>query len=246
MKDMSLTDHLTELRSRLIRVAIILIVSFMVCYGFGEKFQEVLLAPLRLTLGVEGKVVFLGLLDKVLAQFQLAFWSSIIVSSPLWFREAWLFIRPGLYDREAKIIRPFVFVGFFLFVAGICFGYFIVFPNTFGIIMEFGVGNVEATISLRDYIVLSLKVLVFLGILFQLPNIMLILGFMGLVDRKLLSNYRRYVIASFAVLSAVLTPPDVITQMALLIPLVLLYEIGLWSVALIVEPFKKKSEMAES
>ena len=201
---------------------------------------------MRSALGVEGKVVFLGLLDKVLAQFQLAFWSSIIVSSPLWFREAWLFIRPGLYDKEAKVIRPFVFVGFLLFVAGVCFGYFIVFPNTFSIIMEFGVGDVEATISLRDYIVLSLKVLVFLGVLFQLPNIMLILGFMGLVDRKSLSNYRRYVIASFAVLSAILTPPDVITQLALLIPLITLYEIGLWSVALIVEPFRKKqSEVTE-
>lgn len=240
MKDMSLTDHLEELRSRLIRVAIILILSFMGCYGFGEQLQEILLMPLRNALSVEGKVVFLGLLDKVLAQFQLAFWSSIIISSPLWFREAWLFIRPGLYDNEAKVIRPFVFVGFLLFCAGVAFGYFIVFPNTFSIIMEFGVGNVEATISLRDYIVLSLKVLVFLGILFQLPNIMLILGFMGVVDKKSLSSYRRYVIAGFAVLSAVLTPPDVITQMALLIPLVTLYEIGLWSVALIVEPFRKK------
>jgi sec-independent protein translocase protein TatC len=246
LKDMSLTDHLTELRTRLIRVAIILIVSFMACYGLGEQLQEILLSPLRSALGTDGKVVFLGLLDKVLAQFQLAFWSSIIVSSPLWFREAWLFIRPGLYDKEVKIIRPFVFVGFLLFVAGVSFGYFIVFPNTFGIMMEFGVGDVEATISLRDYIVLSLKVLVFLGVLFQLPNVMLILGFMGVVDRKSLASYRRYVIAGFAVLSAVLTPPDVITQLALLIPLVTLYEIGLWSVALIVEPFKKKqSDVAE-
>ncbi len=239
---MSLTDHLEELRTRVIRVAIILIVSFMACYGFGEQLQEILLSPLRSALGVEGKVVFLGLLDKVLTQFQLAFWSSVIVSSPLWFREAWLFIRPGLYDKEAKLIRPFVFVGFILFCSGIAFGYFVVFPNTFGIIMQFGVGNVEATISLREYIVLALKVLVFLGVLFQLPNLMLILGFMGLVDKKSLSEYRRYVIAVFAVLSAILTPPDVITQLALLIPLTLLYEIGLWSVALIVEPFKKKRD----
>jgi sec-independent protein translocase protein TatC len=108
--------------------------------------------------------------------------------------------------------------------------------------MNFGVSNIEATMSLRDYIVLSSKVLVFLGVLFQLPNVMLILGFMGLVNKEVLSNARRYVIAGFAVLSAMLTPPDVITQMALMIPLVALYEIGLWSVALIVDPFKKKQE----
>jgi len=238
---MSLTEHLEELRKRVIRIAIILILSFFVCYGLGEKLQELLLVPLREALGSDGKVVFLGLLDKVLTQFQLAFWTSIIFSSPFWFRELWLFIKPGLYEKEAKIIRPFIFVGFLLFIAGVSFGYYIVFPYTFETIMNFGVGGIEATLSLRDYIVLASKVLVFLGVLFQLPNLMLILGFMGLVDKKMLSEYRRYVIAGFAVLSAVLTPPDVITQMALLIPLVALYEIGVWSVALIVEPFKKKS-----
>jgi sec-independent protein translocase protein TatC len=241
---MSLTEHLEELRSRVIRVALILIISFLVCYGFGDKLQEYLLMPLRNALGAtQGKVVFLGLLDKILAQFQLAFWSSIILSSPLWFRELWLFIKPGLYEKEAKMIRPFMFVGLLLFTAGVSFGYFIVFPYTFETLMSFGVGEVEATISLRDYIVLASKVLVFLGILFQLPNLMLILGFMGVVDRKMLASSRRYVIAGAAVLSAIMTPPDVITQIALLIPIVALYEIGIWAVALIVEPFKKKSDI---
>ncbi len=239
---MTLTDHLEELRSRLIRVAIILFIAFFACYGYGAQLQEILLTPLRAALGSEGKVVYLGLLDKVLAQFQLAFWSSIILASPLWFREFWLFIKPGLYEKEAKTIRPFVLVGFLLFTAGVCFGYFIVFPYTFETIMSFGVTNIDATLSLRDYIVLSSKVLVFLGVLFQLPNVMLILGFMGLVNKKILSEARRYVIAAFAVLAALLTPPDVITQMALMVPLIALYEIGLWAVALIVDPFKKKQE----
>lgn len=242
MKEMSLTDHLEELRSRLIRIAVILIISFFACYGYGEVLQDILLIPLRNALGSEGKVVFLGLLDKVLAQFQLAFWSSVILASPLWFRELWLFIKPGLYAKEIKVIRPFVFIGFLLFCGGVCFGYFIVFPYTFETIMSFGVQNIEATLSLRDYIVLASKVLVFLGVLFQLPNVMLILGFMGVVNKKSLSAARRYVIAAFAVLAAMLTPPDVITQMALMIPLVCLYEIGLWAVALLVEPFKKKQD----
>ena len=240
---MSLTDHLEELRTRLIRIAIILIIAFFITYGIGERLQEILLVPLRAALGTDGKVVFLGLLDKVLTQFQLAFWASVIFSSPFWFRELWLFIKPGLYEKEIKVIRPFVFVGFLLFVTGILFGYYIVFPYTFETIMSFGVTQVDATLSLKDYIILASKVLVFLGILFQLPNVMLIMGFMGLVNKKLLSEARRYVIAGFAVLSAVLTPPDVITQLALMIPLICLYEIGLWAVALIVEPFKKKQEL---
>lgn len=240
---MSLTDHLTELRTRLIRVAIILILAFGVCYSQGEIIQNLLLEPLRAALGETGKVVFIGLLDKVLTTFQLAFWSSIIFSSPLWFREIWLFIRPGLYDKEAKLILPFLFVGFLLFWAGIAFGYLIVFPYTFETILAFGVGGVDATLSLKDYIVLASKVLVFLGALFQLPNIMLILGFMGLIDSQKLKPAHRYVIAAFAVVSAMLTPPDVITMMALWLPMVVLYGIGVLGVYLLVDPFKKKKDL---
>ncbi|MAX66567.1 MAG: twin-arginine translocase subunit TatC [Bacteriovoracaceae bacterium] len=237
---MALTDHLEELRNRLIRIIVILFVAFFVCYHFGAEVQNFLLAPLREALGTEGKIVFLGLLDKVLTQFQLAFWSAIIVSSPFWFGQIWLFIKPGLYEKEIKIIRPFLFFGFVLFWLGIAFGYFIVFPFTFGTILNFGVQGIEATMSLKDYIILSSKILVFLGVLFQLPNVLLILGFMGIVTSKKLSELRRYVITGFAVISAIMTPPDPVTMMALWVPMVCLYELGLWSVFLIVDPYMKK------
>lgn len=238
---MALTDHLTELRKRVIRIAIILILSFFVCYHFGDKIQEFLLVPLRSALGSDGKVVFLGLLDKVLAQFQLSFWCAIIFSSPLWFHQLWLFIKPGLYDKEIKIIRPFLFFGFALFCLGILFGYYIVFPFTFETILQFGISGIEATMSLKDYIVLSSKVLVFLGVLFQLPNVLLIMGYMGVVTSKKLQSIRRYVITAFALLSAILTPPDPITMMAIWVPMVLLYEVGVWSVFFLVDPFHKKN-----
>ena len=131
-------------------------------------------------------------------------------------------------------------VSLFLFWIGVCFGYFIVFPFTFETILNFGVQNIEATMSLKDYIVLASKVLFFLGILFQLPNVLLILGFMGVIDSKKLSDARRYVITGFAVLSAMMTPPDPVTMMALWIPMVCLYEMGLWAVYLIVDPYQKR------
>ena len=240
MKQMTLIEHLEELRKRLIRVFLILILGFAFCYGFGENIAEFLLSPLRTALGSEGKIVYLGLLDKVLAQFQLAFWSSILLSSPLWFRELWLFIRPALYDKEVRVILPFIFVGFLLFWLGVSFGYFIVFPYTFETIMGFGVQNIEATLSFKDYLILSSKVLVFLGVVFQLPNIMLILGFMDLVTKYSLRDLRKYVYVVFAILSAILTPPDIITMMALWFPLAALYEIGILAVALIVHPYLKK------
>ncbi|MBL7665885.1 MAG: twin-arginine translocase subunit TatC [Bacteriovoracaceae bacterium] len=240
MKEMSLVEHLTELRVRAIRVLVILIIGFFLCYNFGEIIAEFLMLPLREALGSTGKVVYLGLLDKVLAQMQVAFWSAILLTSPFWFREVWLFIRPGLHDREAKIILPFLAAGFFLFWGGVAFGYYLVFPYTFEAIMSFGSSNVEAALDYREYLILASKVLVCLGFVFQLPNVMLILGFMDLVTKQSLRELRRYIYVIFSVFAAIITPPDVITMMALWIPLVLLYEVGIIAVALIVHPYLKR------
>lgn len=242
MKEMTLTEHLEELRGTLIKIVLILGVSFFACYGFGEHISELLLSPLRETLGAggAGKIVYLGLLDKVMSQLQVAFWTSIILSSPLWFYQIWKFVRPGLHDHEVKAVRPFLFVGFVFFLLGVSFGYFLVFPLTFETLLGFGVQNVEATISLKEYLVLSSKVLVFLGLVFQLPNVLLILGFMGLVTKYSLREMRRYIYVGFAVLSAMLTPPDPYTMLGLWFPLILLFEVGIWAVALIVHPYLAK------
>jgi sec-independent protein translocase protein TatC len=239
MKDMSLTQHLEERRKTMIRVVLTLAISFFVAYGFGQEISEFLLAPLRAALDNDagGSVVYLGLLDKVLSQFQVAFWTSIIGSAPLWFFLIWRFIKPGLYAYEIKAVRPFISVGFILFCLGVCFGYFLVFPMTFETLMQFGVSEVTATISLKEYLVLASKVLVFLGIIFQLPNVLLILGFMGIVTKYSLRNFRSYVYVAFAVISSIMTPPDVITMMGLWVPLVALYEVGILAVALVVHPY---------
>jgi len=241
---MSLTDHLEELRKVVVRVVLILAVSFILCYGVGEVISELLLTPLRNALTGEnsGQIVYLGLLDKVLSQFQVAFWSSIIVSSPLWFYQLWAFIKPALYDEELKLVRPFIVVGFVLFCLGVGFGYFIVFPLTFQTLMQFGVSEVAATISLKDYLILASKVLVFLGIIFQLPNVLLILGFIGIVTKETLRGFRSYVYVAFAVVSAALTPPDVITMLGLWLPLTLLFEVGILGVAFIVQPILARRE----
>jgi len=239
MKEMSLTEHLEELRKTVIRVVIILAVSFFIAYSFGDMISEFLLAPLRGALSKDSKdqIVYLGLLDKVLSQLQVSFWSSILLSSPIWFYEVWRFVKPGLYEHETKAVKPFIFVGFLLFVLGVLFGYFVVFPLTFETLLSFGVGNVNASISLKEYLILSSKVLVFLGVVFQLPNVLLILGFMGIVTKYSLREKRRYVYLGFAVLSAMITPPDVITMMGLWLPLAALFEVGILAVALIVHPY---------
>ena len=243
---MSFVEHLEELRTRIIRILIILVLAFGVCYHFSAEISEFLLLPLRVALGTSGKVVFSGLFDKVISELEISFWSSVILSSPLLFRELWLFIRPALYDKEAKAIFPFIFVGFVLFALGICFGYYILFPLTFSTFLNSGVQNVEAMMNLQEYLILSLKVLVLLGFLFQLPNIMLILGFMGLVTKYSLRNLRRYLAVLFAFLAAVLTPgADIMSMMSLWIPMMILYEIGIIAVALIVHPYLHRRTMEE-
>lgn len=246
MKEMSFMEHLEELRTRLIRILFILIISFGICYYYSTMIQELLLTPLREAIGSQGKVVFTGLLDKVLAELQIAFWSCVFLASPFWFREAWLFIKPGLYESEVRAIRPFIFVGFLLFIAGVAFGYFVIFPFTFKTLINAGVANVEAMLNLQDYLLLSSKVLVFLGLLFQLPNVIVIMGFMGLVTKYSLRNMRRYLAVAFAVAAAILTPtPDILSMMCVWIPMMVLYEIGIIAVAIIVHPYLKKKYMGD-
>src|SRR5690349_7598001 len=111
MKEMPLEEHLQELRKTLIRILIILSLSFIVSYSLGDQISEFLLHPLREALRASsggGEIVYMGVLDKVLSLCQVAFWSSVLLSSPLWFREIWLFLRPGLYAEEARVIRPFL------------------------------------------------------------------------------------------------------------------------------------------
>lgn len=245
MKEMSFMDHLEELRTRLIRVLIILVVSFGICYSFSTQIQEFLLAPLREAIGTQGKVVFTGLLDKVLAELQISFWSCVFLASPFWFREAWLFIKPGLYDSEIKAIRPFIVVGFLLFIIGASFGYYVIFPFTFKTLINSGVQNVEAMLNLQDYLLLSSKVLVFLGLLFQLPNVIVIMGFMGIVTKYSLRNMRRYLAVAFAVAAAIITPtPDILSMMCVWIPMMILYEIGIIAVAFIVHPYLHRKYMS--
>ncbi|PIR28611.1 MAG: twin-arginine translocase subunit TatC [Bdellovibrionales bacterium CG11_big_fil_rev_8_21_14_0_20_38_13] len=251
MKEMSVQEHLEELRKTALRVFVILILAFFVSYHFGDLLSEILLSPLREVLIDQklGQIVYLGIFDKILSQLQVAFWSSVLISSPFWFIEIWRFVRPGLYENEAKVIKPFLLLGFLLFATGVAFGYFLVFPLTFKVLMQFGVQDVAATISLKEYLVTTSKILVLLGLVFQLPNLLLILGFMGLVTKYSLREKRRYIYVAFAVLSALLTPPDPYTMISLWIPLVCLFELGVWAVAIIVHPWlerRHKREMNES
>ena len=239
-KEMTMIEHLEELRTMLIKVILILFVGFSIVYSFSDQLSSILLAPLKLAIGTKGQIVYLSVFDKVIVQLQLSFWSSIIITSPLWFLQLWQFIKPGLYVHEIKVIRPFMVTGFILFCLGVFFAYEVVFPFTLNVLVHFGTQDIAASISFKEYIILCIKALVLFGILFQIPNVMVILGFLEIVTKQSLSSIRRYAYVLFTVVAGIITPPDVISQIMLLFPLILLYEISILAVALIVHPYLYK------
>jgi sec-independent protein translocase protein TatC len=134
-----------------------------------------------------------------------------------------------------------------LFLSGVAFGYYVVFPFTFKTLVTYGVANVDAMLNLQEYLLLASKILVFLGLLFQLPNVILIMGFMGLVTKYSLRSWRRYTAVIFAVVAAIVTPTtDVLSMMVVWVPMMVLYEIGIIGVAWIVHPYLKRKHMGDS
>ncbi|MFA6235890.1 MAG: twin-arginine translocase subunit TatC [Bacteriovorax sp.] len=245
---MSFWEHLEELRKTVIRIVVILIVAFVVTSYYVDNITEWLLAPLRGSLHATnaGVIVYHSIFEKAWVQVDVAIWWAIMFSSPLWFYQVWSFIRPGLHAHEVRAVKPFMIIGLLLFITGMLFGYYIAFPFVFNLLSSMGVRNVEANINLRDYVTTSSQILLFLGLIFQFPNLLLILGFMGLVTKQMLRKFRRYVYVVLSLVAAVFSPPDVISMLSVWIPLCILYEVGVLAVAWIVHPYLYRVHMKDT
>lgn len=241
---MSFWDHIEELRKTLMRVALIVVVFLLITLTFVDQITEFLLAPLRETFqmsGSHGEIVYHSIFEKAMVQLDVSIFWAIFFSAPFWFYEVWKFIRPGLYSNEVKTIKPFMLLGLFLFISGVICGY-LALPYVFKFLMGVGVQGVTANINLRDYISTVSKVLLLLGAIFQVPNVILILGFMGIVTKQFLRSIRRYVYVGLAVFAAIFSPPDVFSMTAVWIPLCILYEVGVLLVAWVVHPWLYKQQ----
>ncbi|OFZ46397.1 MAG: twin arginine-targeting protein translocase TatC [Bdellovibrionales bacterium RIFOXYB1_FULL_37_110] len=227
---MELHEHLKELRLTCIKIALIIFVGFIICSSYGDQIASFLLIPLRDALKPNEQIIFTGILDKIISFFQISFYASIIFSSPFWTFQIWSFIKPALYEKEIRLVRPFIIISFLLFLSGVLFGYYVVFPSTFSLLLNFGVSDVLAMPNLKTYLIFSIKVLVFLGFIFQFPMVIFILGLLNIVSYQSLKKTRPYTYIGLAIISAIFTPPDVLTMLCLWIPLIILFEIGTMSV----------------
>ncbi|MCP3901349.1 MAG: twin-arginine translocase subunit TatC [Desulfobacteraceae bacterium] len=222
-----LTGHLTELRDRLIHSSIAVGVGFLIAYFFREKIFAILTAPLVKVMGENNKMIFTGLPEAFFTYLKVALLAGIVLATPILFYEFWMFISPGLYSKEKKFILPLVFLSLLFFLIGSSFGYFIVFPFGFEFFLAFSNESIQAMPSMKEYLGFASKMLLAFGFVFELPLVITFMARMGLVSVDFLKKNRKYAILIFFAGAALITPPDVITQTMMAIPLIFLYEISI-------------------
>jgi sec-independent protein translocase protein TatC len=246
VKEMSFWEHLEELRKIVMRIVWIFVIAFAFTCIYVDDITEILLRPLRMALIINnsGTIVYHSIFEKAWVQVDVSLMWAIIISSPLWFYQIWKFIRPALHPHEVRAIRPFMILGWFLFLAGMAAGFFVM-PYAINFLAKLGVGGVTANINLRDYVTNISYILLFLGLIFQFPNVLMILGFMGIVTKYTLRSFRRYVYVGLSLFAAIFSPPDVISMLSIWIPLCFLYEIGVLAVTFIVHPYLHYVHMKE-
>ena len=235
------TSHLEELRNRLIKASIAVGVGFAVSYAFKEKLFQILTAPLISVMKPGETLIYTNLPEAFFTFLKTAFLSGILLASPIIIYQFWMFTAPGLYRQEKRLLLPVVFLSSIFFVGGALFGYFIVFPWGFKFFLGFASETVRPLPSMKEYLSFSSKLLLAFGLVFELPLIITFLAKLGLVSVEFLKKNRKYAVLLFFIGAAILTPPDVVTQIMMAMPLMILYEISIIGARI----FGKKKETPE-
>jgi len=223
-----LTSHLRELRKRLVICFIATAIGFAISYYYSERIYGVLIAPLMSALPPEaGYLVFTGVAEPFFIYFKAGLLGGVALASPVILYEIWAFAAPGLYAKERVWFAVIVLASLALFAAGVVFAYFIVFPFAFKYLLSFSTVELRPMISMSGYFSLAMWLLLAFGAVFQLPLAMLVLSMIGVVSARQFIRWWRYAIVLILVAAAVLTPtPDVINQMLMAGPLIMLYALG--------------------
>ncbi|MGE0528304.1 MAG: twin-arginine translocase subunit TatC [Bdellovibrionales bacterium] len=241
-QQMSLVEHLTELRTRLIRALLGVAVGIGASLFYAPQIFTLIRKPIQPFLGKDGGLVFTGPMDSFLAHIKVGVLSGIILTCPFWLYQIWMFVSPGLYKNERKYAAAFISAGSLLFLAGVMFVYYFVYPTAFEYLLSFG-SDLKPMITIDAYLGFFVMTTLMFGIAFELPLALVLLAMMGIIDAAFLRKQRRYAIVVLALAAAILTPPDVISMSMLLVPLVLFYEASIWIIQIVVRKREQQTSL---
>lgn len=232
-------SHLKELRDRLVVCLVAVAIAFIATYYFKEKLFAVLMQPFIQVMPSKSSFIFTGITEAFITYFKISVVAALFVAAPVILYEFWMFVSPGLYEREKKYVYPFIFTGSLSFLAGALFCYFVVMPNIYRFFVSYAQDFVIPMPDLKNYMGLTLKLLIVFGVIFELPLVAFYLAKAGVINARMLRSKRRYAVLAVFIVSAIITPPDVVSMVLVALPLWGLYELGI----LIAKLFGKKEAL---
>ena len=221
-------SHLIELRERLVRALVVFAIACIPALYFSAELYDILAMPLIGSLPQGSKMIATGVITPFLIPMKIAFMAAFIGALPMILYQAWAFVAPGLYAHEKRLVLPLVVSSTLLFLTGMLFCYFIVFGKVFTFIASFAPKSITVAPDIEAYFNFVLGMFLAFGLAFEVPVVVVVLVLTGLVSVEQLREWRGYVIVGIFVIAAIVTPPDVVSQIALAVPMCLLYEVGIF------------------
>jgi sec-independent protein translocase protein TatC len=235
---MPLLEHLVELRKRLMRSLIALVIGFFICFHFAEPIFNFLMAPLAHIMKIEGgsqRMIYTALTEAFFTYVKVGFFGAMVLTFPIFATQIWMFVAPGLYKSERRAFLPFLVISPILFAMGGAMVYYVVMPLAWRFLLGFQTTGAETVLPIQleakvgEYLSLVMKLIIAFGLCFQMPVLLTLLARAGLASSAGMKAKRKYAVVGVFVFAAIMTPPDVVSQIGLAIPMLLLYEISIIS-----------------
>lgn len=221
-------SHLVELRNRVLKATAAILLVFVCLMPWAGAIYDLLALPMMAALPEGSRMIATGVITPFLVPVKVTLLMAFIVALPVVLYQAWAFIAPGLYVHEKRLVVPLVISSSLLFVAGVAFCYYLVFGMVFKFINEFAPASITVAPDIESYFGFVMTLFVAFGLTFEVPVVVIVLVRMGMVSVQKLKEIRPYVIVGAFIIAAIVTPPDVVSQLMLAVPLCLLYEVGIW------------------